>query len=168
MSAEVKVNMVQLAAALKRMNVIAENEPYIKIGLIESTSSRSLGELSNPEIGLINEYGTSGTSVVGSDTGGDIPARPFLRTTMQMHRRKYEKMLARAVKNQLEKGTSLDADMGLIGQQAAADMKKVARSNMPPPNAEYTIKKKGSSKTLVDSGQMINAISYITGKGPSK
>jgi len=39
-------------------------------------------------------------------------------------------------------------------------------SGVPPPNAPSTIKAKGSSKTLVDSGEMRNHVDHkITGEG---
>jgi len=37
---------------------------------------------------------------------------------------------------------------------------KKGLSNIPPPNAESTIKKKKSSKTLVDSGEMIGHVTH--------
>ena len=40
------------------------------------------------------------------------------------------------------------------------DVKLTISNNMPPPNSEKTIKKKGSSKTLIDTGAMRNAVSY--------
>jgi len=42
-------------------------------------------------------------------------------------------------------------------------------SGVPPPNAPSTIKAKGSSKTLVDSGEMRNHVDHkITGEGAVK
>ena len=47
----------------------------------------------------------------------------------------------------------------------AAIVQKIL-SGVPPPNAASTIKKKGSSKTLVDSGDMYKHVTYkVTGEG---
>lgn len=47
----------------------------------------------------------------------------------------------------------------------AAVVKKIT-SNVPPPNAPSTIKRKKSSKTLVDSGEMMRHVDHrITGDG---
>jgi phage gpG-like protein len=47
----------------------------------------------------------------------------------------------------------------------AAIVKKIL-SNIPPPNAASTVAKKGSSKTLVDSGDMYRAVKHeIKGEG---
>ena len=40
-------------------------------------------------------------------------------------------------------------------------------SNVPPPNAESTIKKKGSSKTLVDTGEMVGHVTHRIAEGES-
>jgi hypothetical protein len=45
-----------------------------------------------------------------------------------------------------------------------AIVKKIA-SNVPPPNAESTIKQKKSSKTLIDSGEMIGHVTHRIQEG---
>ncbi|MDH7597550.1 MAG: hypothetical protein QHG98_07435 [Methanothrix sp.] len=45
------------------------------------------------------------------------------------------------------------------GELEIAVVKKIL-SNIPPPNAPSTVRKKGSSKTLVDTGAMVGAVTH--------
>jgi hypothetical protein len=49
-------------------------------------------------------------------------------------------------------------DRALIKIENAIDKKML--SGVPPPNAESTIKKKGSSKTLIDTGEMLGHVTH--------
>ncbi|HOL44375.1 MAG TPA: hypothetical protein PK659_09005 [Methanothrix sp.] len=56
----------------------------------------------------------------------------------------------------------MDDELAEIILNAAMDLRneivKKINSNIPPPNKPSTIKQKGSSKTLVDTGNMINSV----------
>lgn len=50
-----------------------------------------------------------------------------------------------------------------VGDYLKGQMQDKVMSNMPPPNAESTVRKKGSSHTLIDSGEMLaNIDSKVT------
>lgn len=55
----------------------------------------------------------------------------------------------------------------MLGQWGASQCKLTIKRRLTggPPNAPYTIEKKGSSTPLVDSGRLINAITYEIGMG---
>lgn len=56
----------------------------------------------------------------------------------------------------------MDDEIKRILLDAAMDLRneivKKINSNVPPPNAPSTIKQKGSSKTLIDTGNMVNSV----------
>ena len=55
--------------------------------------------------------------------------------------------------------------IGLLGEQIVADIKEKIDSNIPPLLSPATIKRKKSTKTLIDTGIMKNSINYeIKGK----
>lgn len=56
----------------------------------------------------------------------------------------------------LAKAMSLGLDQA--GQYLEGKIVENIRSNMPPPNAPLTIALKGSSSTLIDTGEMMNAV----------
>lgn len=97
-----------------------------------------------------NEHGTS-----------EIPKRPFLATTFDTQNERWSKFLENGVERAIEeKNTKPDFYLARLGEKMIGDVKLTISNNMPPPNSEKTIKKKGSSKTLIDTGAMRNAVSY--------
>ncbi len=95
------------------------------------------------DIALFNEYGTA-----------DIPPRPFMRNANA----KVQKRAPKIVKA----GMDDEKDLSLITAEIAEDMRNQIidsiTSNTPPPNAESTIKQKESSKTLIDTGQLMGSV----------
>ena len=135
--------------------------PMVKVGILgDSTKNqRADGTLSNVEIGTIHEYGAAG-----------MPERSFLRSTMEENQAKYRKMMALGLRQMFVlRGVELKAGaerlMDLVGMRAAADVKKKITDGIPPPNAPSTIAAKGSSTPLVDTGQLLNSISWAVVEG---
>jgi len=52
------------------------------------------------------------------------------------------------------------AILEMAGEELAGAIIKKINSNIPPPNKPATIKHKGSSKTLIDSGDMVGSIAW--------
>lgn len=98
------------------------------------------------ENALIQEYGTE-----------RIPPRPFLRKTL-----KKQKEWAKYVKENFDANgdspQNLERVAQTVGLMMQTDIQDSIMSNIPPPNAESTIRKKGSSKTLIDTGTLRNSV----------
>jgi hypothetical protein len=117
------------------------------------------GTITNAELALVQEFGSQ---------DGRIPERSFVRAGFDKNRAKYE--------GRVEKGTAavydgkmpVDRMVGLIAAEMAADVVALIDEGegIPPPNAPSTIARKGSSRPLVDSAQMKNAITsaVVVGK----
>ena len=60
-----------------------------------------------------------------------------------------------------QKRATLPQLLNTLGAKAAADVKNTIRQGIPPPNSPETIRRKGSSRPLIDTGQLINAITWI-------
>lgn len=89
-----------------------------------------------------------------------IPERSFLRATVDQYE---QAILRRQVL--LQQGYvlgkfELKASMELLGQYVVGLIKQRIANGIAPPNSPYTIAKKGSSKPLIDTGQLRNAITY--------
>ncbi|MBA3841182.1 MAG: hypothetical protein H0X39_00925 [Actinobacteria bacterium] len=102
------------------------------------------------EIAAFHEFGTS-----------TIPERSFLRSTFYGHgadglKAMCAKLVAAIIAGKMDETQAL----GLLGTWAAAEVKKTIRSNIAPALAPETIARKGSSVALVDTGQLINAITF--------
>ena len=122
------------------------------------------------EYATYNEFGTS-----------RIPARPFMRTTMQNHSAEWQNTFAHMIKGQAEDPTAVDKALRMVGTQAVGHVRETIKSNLPPPNAESTRRKKTkvitgakgrpmrdgngdvvtyAPGTLIDTGAMIQAIAF--------
>lgn len=101
----------------------------------------------------INEYGT--------DT---IPARPFMRQTIENHvdeLTKYCQSMAKSVKNR----GSADEVLQGIGEHLVKMVRDEIENGEFEPNAPSTIRRKGSDKPLIDTGQMKDAVRYFIIEG---
>jgi hypothetical protein len=83
-----------------------------------------------------------------------IPPRPFLTNATSNKHTEYN----RRMKVLFDKEQSLQETAIQFGETVRNDIIKEIDSNVPPPNTPYTIAKKGSSHTLIDTGHMRNSI----------
>ena len=94
-----------------------------------------------------------------------IPARPFLRQSVADNVSKINSFL-QSKKKDLVRGVSAEQVLKEIGIfQKDLIQEKITEGNFTP-NAESTVKKKGSSKPLIDTGRMRQSVNYeIKSKG---
>jgi hypothetical protein len=95
--------------------------------------------------------------------GLGVPERSFLRAWFDSNRASIEVTL-RAAHRQVLLGKLTPKRAGeLIGLKFAGEVQKyIAEGHVQPPLSEQTVKKKGSSVPLVDTGQLRAAISWYT------
>ena len=108
-------------------------------------------DLTIGEIALIHEYGSE---------KADVPARPFLsrafeRTAFPMHA-----AMRRAASDCYMSPSSLMSSLRAMGQLAVGAVRMTIFDNIPPALEESTVRKKGHDLALVDSGTLMEAISY--------
>lgn len=98
---------------------------------------------------------------------GPIPPRPFMRPAEQQNAAKWQKGIAAGVKAALNGSITIEHALEQVGMVAAGDVRKAIKAVTAPPLADSTIsarqrrlkgKKAASIKPLVDSGQMIQAV----------
>jgi spore germination protein GerM len=105
-------------------------------------------------VAMFNELGTS-TS----------PSRPFLRQTVDDNKDEINEFVENATK-QLAKGGSAESCLKKIGAYGVKLVQEKIKSGTFTPNAPSTIQSKGSSKPLIDTGEMRQSVHYvIKGKG---
>ncbi len=89
-----------------------------------------------------------------------IPERSFLRSGHDAEingvMNKADKLVGSVIDGKLSEEQLLT----IIGQTLSSKIKSFARNLSNPANSSFTIEQKGSSNPLVDTGQMINSISY--------
>lgn len=106
-----------------------------------------------------NEFGTRG-GASGGGWGGPIPERPFMRNAMRDNKAAYVSALKMMARQIVEGSLSMFAAMSRLGLKAQGDIQKEISSLMSPPNSPVTIALKGSSKPLIDTGEMRQSVTY--------
>ena len=89
-----------------------------------------------------------------------IPERSFLRTGHDKNADRIIKQTERVLSQVVAGKMSVDDMLDLCGQQFATAIKEYATSLSSPPNHPFTVDQKGSSNPLVDSGGMIESITW--------
>ena len=97
--------------------------------------------------------------VLGAPSRG-IPQRDPLRPPLIANAQRYSDLLAIGLKNALANGTDPKLVYEKIGIVATNDVKDYFITGNFKALSEKTIKAKGSSKPLIDSGELRNSISY--------
>lgn len=128
---------------------------YVLVGFQAGTTTKTQQKgtrtkksgLSMPEIAYINEYGTK-----------TIPARPFMSTSFDENREKINNFIQTNFDKILIGETTVSKSLGLLGIAMVGLIQKKIREIRSPPNSPRTIKIKGSSKPLIDFGQMIQSV----------
>jgi len=144
-----------------------KGKPYVKVGFPTNAFGKAKKErtpegkakvaidsgLTVGEVAVFNEFGTT--------TG--IPERSFIRSTFDANKEAYKELSADLKRKVLKRNMTTKRAMGLLGQKMKADIIKKIDSNIPPQNSEETRAKKGSSHTLIDTGQMRQSVTYEVG-----
>lgn len=114
---------------------------------------------------FFNEFGTKGSgkgfkTPRGGGFGGPIPERPFLRNAIRNNSPKYKAMMRQQAAPILLGQLTTDQALAQLGIIAAGDIQQEITSLHSPPNSPLTIKLKGSSNPLIDTGEMRGAVTW--------
>lgn len=155
MKASVKVIDHGLKELKRQLKKLVENPSYVKAGLLGTggKDKRSDGKLTNAELGIIHEFGTS-----------RLPPRPFISPAFQKGKPEYLRMLiAGGKKGALHDEANRERTLEIIGMKIAADMKAyIATNQVKPPSG-------GAGKTtLIDTARMMNSITHLVVKKGTK
>lgn len=146
-----------------RAKLEAAEKAHVKVGILASKGGAAQHDaesgLTICQVGAFNEYGTK-----------TIPERPFLRSTFLKKDAELGRVTAKLAKGFIEGRVSLARALDTLGLWGATAVKKTITTGkgVPPANAASTIKSKGSSRPLVDTGRMLGAISWEVVDGGSE
>lgn len=139
-----------LSSLLRLQQAIAEAAAkFVVVGVPENKSARQDGELGNADIAFIHEMG---------DPARDLPERSFLRSTMAEKRQAYQELAAKVMRKVMAGDMTVEQGLELIGMAAASDVQETIEQGEFAPLAPETIRRKGSSKPLIDKGQLRQSI----------
>lgn len=121
----------------------------LKIGFFDGQKSET-SELTLATVAKINEYGT---------TDGKIPPRPFLRQTLRKNNN-FKEDVKNVLQETLTLSKTFDSLFKKLGVKGMQEIQKEMTVGEFQENSEYTIKKKKSSKPLLDTGQLRHSVSW--------
>lgn len=139
------------AALARRLRVEGSR---VRVGVLddapkEEGEGRSGGDLSLLEVAALHEFG-----------GGNVPQRSFIRAGVDENLPEIRKV-QHALAVQVFKGsTTLPVALDRLGAKVAALLQNRIARGIDPPNAASTVARKGSSKPLVDTGQLRASITW--------
>ncbi|MCM2366644.1 hypothetical protein [Proteus sp. FZP2095] len=89
-----------------------------------------------------------------------IPERSFLRSTFNEQKENWSKLIIKGFHHQLANNGDINSVLGSVGGVMMGDVQRKIESGISPANAPSTVRKKKSSKTLMDSGALKSSITY--------
>lgn len=97
----------------------------------------------------------------GSEAAG-IPERAPIRTTFVQKEQEIGAFAGKLANAIIEKGMPVEQALNLLGMMTSTEVKKTITTgeHLPPPLAPSTIARKGSDRPLVDTGRLVNSISW--------
>lgn len=131
-------------------------DSVVKAGVLAKDGSQqhSVG-MSVFQIGMIHEFGVPEKN---------IPRRSFIRVPIENNIKEITKLIEHNHKLVSENAMSAKVALDRIGIKAQNTIKESFRNNDWKPLKRATIKRKGSSRPLIDTGQLIGSISYVVEK----
>ena len=184
--------IAQIARELEKL----KGDKFVTVGIHEDAGNHDSDDITNASLGAIHEFGAEvnhpgGTSygyaskasanrnevrflksgsgymelgVTGPHTVS-IPARPWLNPGVASGDEEYLKIIERVI----AAGEPLDKALEQIGVVAVGMVQKYMTDLKTPPNAPSTIKAKGSSNPLIDSGALRQSVTYkVTSTKPTE
>ncbi len=103
------------------------------------------------DIAIIHEF--------GAESAG-IPRRSFIRDWQDEGEKAHEDQQRKVARAVVEGKLDTETACNRLGVLWQAEVQKRLSDGIPPPNAPATIRRKGSSKPLIDTGQLRSAITF--------
>ena len=141
--------------ALMKQMAQLKGKPYVKTGFPASKFNNphkvkgKRQPISTGEVAVAMNFGTS-----------TIPARPFLTQTAEESKPKMRAFMKRELQAIAKNESNVQLSLSRAGGFQVGLIQKTISSSMPPPNSPQTVARKGSSTTLIDSGQMRQEVTY--------
>lgn len=120
----------------------------VDVGIIDA-GKHSSGDMTVAEIGFANEFGTE-----------TIPERSFIRSVTRGNKKEIIAMQKQLLKKITEGKLTTVTALGLLGEKIADMISQKIVTLKTPPNSPETIRRKGTSNPLVQTGQLKNSITY--------
>jgi len=121
----------------------------VDVGILAGEGQHKDSTLTVAEIGFYHEFGTVNT-----------PERSFIRSTIEGQSKDIKKVISGQYKKVLDGSIDVSKGLGVVGAYTAGLIQEKFTNNDWTPNTSSTQAQKGSSKPLIDTGQLRQSISF--------
>ncbi len=130
--------------------VTAANKPmHVAIGILQD-EKRDEG-FSMVDLAMVHEYGSK---------DGHIPERSFIRSTCDAKRKVHLRLLQRLEKKLISGHLNKKQALIQFGEMVKSDMVQAINNGIDPALDPKTIRRKKSSKPLIDTGRLKGSITH--------
>lgn len=150
---EVDLGWTKIIAEIRKMK-----GSYTKVGLpqegrVEPNPDTGITEMSElVTIGAVHEFGAPNKN---------IPERSFVRSSTDDNRSRIIKMQQLEISKITAGNSTVELSLKRMGTTMTALMQRKIRQGPFEPLKQSTIDRKGSSKPLIDKGQLIQSIQHV-------
>lgn len=142
----IKITGLQLAQdALRKELEKLQGGGFVLVGIHEDAAQPEGQDITMATLGAIQHYGND-----------HIPARPWLDVGVEQGNKEYLEIIEDGAASGLTQNQILEQ----VGAVAAGYVQQYITDLQEPPNAPSTVKKKGSSNPLIDTGAMRQSVTY--------
>jgi hypothetical protein len=125
----------------------------LKVGLVGEKANQQHGDsgFTNVQLGTVHEFGSA---------NGVVPERSFIRATVDEKEEDIKAIGRRVIQGIISGKVTAQRGLEIMGLRVQADIVAKIRSGIKPELKPETVKRKGSSTPLIDSGQLVQAINF--------
>lgn len=145
----------------RRMEHLRGGAAVVKVGVqgAQAAANHQDSSLTVATIATVHEFGKTIHHPKLNRTTV-IPERSFLRATIDQYATAIARRNVLLMQGYADGKFALESSLELLGQYVVGLIKQRIANGIAPPNSPYTTARKGSSKPLIDTGQLRNAITY--------
>lgn len=137
------------------------SQKTVTVGIHSDAGEHSGSGMTNAQLGALLNYGNPDNKLFGNPA--PIPPRPWLIPGVQSGKQDIVDTIAHGITNDLP----LEQVLEQVGAFAAGAVQQYMTDLQQPPNSAYTIAQKGSSNPLIDTGSLLQSITYkVTSEKP--
>lgn len=126
-----------------------KQKPHVAIGILQDKTVSD--DFSIVDLALVHEYGSQ---------NGYIPQRSFIRSTCDAKQKQHVTLIAKLQGKIIDGALSIKQALTTLGEVVAKDMVKTINRGINPELKPATIKRKGSAKSLIDTGRLKGSITH--------
>lgn len=127
----------------------AKKHDHVAVGILQDeTVADGFGMT---ELAAVHEFGSR---------DGHIPERSFIRSTCDKNKKRYQKLLIKLGDKIIRQKLKTKQALTQLGEVVVGDMKETINAGIEPGLKLATIKRKKSSKPLIDTGRLKGSITH--------